>query len=159
MTSGSVLGPHRGRKGKTIQDDDDDGDDDDDDGDDDDNDGDDDDNDGDCDADDDECDDVDNVNGDDGDGDDECHDDYNNNHHHHHHHHHTKGSFLVRTHEGGRGVKQKRTPCLKWEKGCHIRTHKSPFLHILCCIFICNGLLLYFVVFGEDVHYCFVKYF
>ena len=38
-----------------------------------------------------------------------------------------------------------------------VRTQNVPFLHVFCDIFICWKLLPYFVVFGVDFHYCFIK--
>ena len=68
--------------------------------------------------------------------------------------------YLVRTHKGGRGVKQKHTPCVQGEEGLHmeVRTQNVPFLHVFCDIFICWKLLPCIVVFGVDFHYCFIKH-
>ena len=38
-----------------------------------------------------------------------------------------------------------------------VRTQKRPFLHVFSDIFICWKLLPYFVVFGVDFHFCFIK--
>ena len=35
---------------------------------------------------------------------------------------------------------------------------KVPFLHVFCNMFICKVLLSYFVVFGDDFHYSFMKH-
>ena len=39
-----------------------------------------------------------------------------------------------------------------------VRTQNVPFLHVFCDIFICWKLLSYFVVFGVDFRYCFIKH-
>ena len=60
----------------------------------------------------------------------------------------------------GEGVKQKRTPCVQGGGGLtHGSTYaKTSLLHVFCDIFICWKLLPYFVVFGVDFHYCFIKH-
>ena len=48
----------------------------------------------------------------------------------------------------------------KGEGGLHmeVRTQKRPFLHVFSDIFICWKLLPYFVAFGVDFHFCFIKH-
>ena len=42
----------------------------------------------------------------------------------------------------------------------HIKVHKPKrsFLHIFCNVFISKALLSYFVLFGDNSHYCFIKH-
>ena len=67
---------------------------------------------------------------------------------------------LVRTHKGGRGSSisvrhvHKGEGAYTWK---YVRKN-VPFLHVFCDIFICWRLLPYFVVFGIDFHYCFIKH-
>ena len=58
------------------------------------------------------------------------------------------------------GIEQKRTPCLQGGRGVDTSEHirKSPLLHLLYNVFICMVLLSYFVVFGDNFPYCFIKH-
>ena len=69
---------------------------------------------------------------------------------------HSFGTYAQR----GRGVKEKRTPCVQVEGGLtHGSTYaKRNFLHLFCDIFICWKFLPYFVVNGVDFRYCLIKH-
>ena len=73
--------------------------------------------------------------------------------------------FCVRGHsfstfaQTGRGSSKSVRHAYKGEEACtwkYVRNNVR-FLHVFCDIFICRKLLPYFVVFGVDFHYCFIK--
>ena len=65
----------------------------------------------------------------------------------------------VRTHEGERGSGKSVHHVYKGKGADTPKKYaKSPFLHVFCNVFIFNVLLSYFAVFGNDIHYCFIKH-
>ena len=40
----------------------------------------------------------------------------------------------------------------------YARGGKNSLLYVFCNIFVFRVFLSYFVVYGDDVHYCFIKY-
>ena len=69
-------------------------------------------------------------------------------------------SFSTYAQREGRGGQAKAYAMrTRGEGGLHMDVRKtSHFLHVFCDFFICWKLLPYFVVFGVDFHYCFIKH-
>ena len=64
-----------------------------------------------------------------------------------HHNHHQPGQLH---HE---------SPCVQRGFLRHLCAYaKSPFLYVFCYVFIYKALLSYFVVFGDDFYYYFIKH-